>query len=143
MDGSRRENAAEHSWKIATIALVLDEHAEPGTDLPKVKMLLIHGLVDIEAGDTYVHNQGDVGSQAERETRAAERIFGLLPEPHRTELHALWKEFEARETADARFARAIDRLQPLIHNYCTRGQGAASPGRSVGCSQDLRHPERY
>jgi putative hydrolase of HD superfamily len=123
MDESRRDNAAEHSWEIATMALVLHEHAEPGTDLLKIlKMLLIHDLVEIDTGDTYVYDQDAVRNQAEREARAADRIFGLLPEPHRSELQGLWKEFEARETADARFARAIDRLQPVIHNYCTKGQ---------------------
>lgn len=84
--------------------------------------MYIYDLVEIDAGDTYVYSRDAVSNQAERKTRAAERIFGLLPETHRTELHGLWKEFEARETADARFARAIDRLQPLLHNYCTRGQ---------------------
>ena len=123
MDGSRRENSAEHSWEIATMALVLHEYGESGTDLFRVvKMLLIHDLVEIDAGDTYVYNEHAVSNQAERERVAAERIFGLLPEPHRSELHDLWKEFEARDTVDARFARAIDRLQPLIHNYCTKGQ---------------------
>jgi putative hydrolase of HD superfamily len=123
MDGSRRENAAEHSWEIATMALVLHEYAESGTDLSKVlKMLLVHDLVEIDAADTYVYNQDAVSNQAEREARAAERVFGLLPEADRTEVHGLWKEFEARETADARFARAIDRLQPLLHNYCTKGR---------------------
>lgn len=122
MDGSRRENSAEHSWEIATMALVLHEYGESGTDLFRVvKMLLIHDLVEIDAGDTYVYNQDAVSNQAERETVAAERIFGLLPEPHRSELHNIWKEFEAGDTVDARFARAVDRLQPLIHNYCTKG----------------------
>lgn len=123
LDKSRNENDAEHSWEMATMALVLHSYAEPGTDLLRVlKMLLIHDLVEIDAGDTYVYDAKAASTQAEREAAAATRIFGLLKGPEGAELHALWIEFEERLTPEARFARAIDRLQPLLHNYCTGGE---------------------
>ncbi|UWZ82032.1 HD domain-containing protein [Occallatibacter riparius] len=123
LDKSRTENDAEHSWEMATMALVLHSYAEPGTDLLRVlKMLLIHDLVEIDAGDTYVYDRVGIRDQPERESAAASRIFGLLEDPEGAELHALWREFEDRITPEARFARALDRLQPLFHNYCTAGQ---------------------
>ena len=123
LDGSRVENDAEHSWEMAAMALVLDEYAEPGTDLLKVlKMLLVHDLVEIDAGDTFVYDAAAVRDQADRESVAANRVFGLLEEPEKSEFHALWREFEDRRTPEARFARALDRLQPLLHNYYTRGK---------------------
>ncbi len=123
LDGSRAENDAEHSWEMAAMALVLHEYAEPGTDLLKVlKMLLMHDLVEIDAGDTFVYDAAAAGDQADRELIAANRIFGLLEEPERSEFHALWREFEDRITPEARFARALDRLQPLLHNYYTKGK---------------------
>jgi putative hydrolases of HD superfamily len=122
LDKSRTENDAEHSWEMATMALVLHSYAEPGTDLLRVlKMLLIHDLVEIDAGDTYVYDEKALSHQAEREAAAATRVFGLLKEPESAELYALWREFEDRVTSEARFARALDRLQPLLHNYCTEG----------------------
>jgi putative hydrolase of HD superfamily len=123
LDGSRAENDAEHSWEMAAMALVLREYAEPGTDLLKVlKMLLMHDLIEIDAGDTFVYDAAAAGVQADRELIAANRIFGLLEEPERSEFHALWREFEDRITPEARFARALDRLQPLLHNYYTEGK---------------------
>jgi putative hydrolases of HD superfamily len=123
LDKSRTENDAEHSWEMATMALVLHSYAEPGTDLLCVlKMLLIHDLVEIDAGDTYVYDQNGIRDQAEREAAGATRIFGLLGGSEGAELYALWREFEDRLTPEARFARALDRLQPLFHNYCTQGE---------------------
>lgn len=123
LDKSRAENDAEHSWEMATMALVLHPYAESGTDLLRVlKMLLIHDLVEIDAGDTYVYDERAVADQTEREAVAASRIFGLLTGPESAELHGLWREFEDRLTPEARFARALDRLQPLLHNYCTEGE---------------------
>lgn len=123
LDKSRTENDAEHSWEMATMALVLHSYAEPETNLLRVlKMLLIHDLVEIDAGDTYVYDEDGVRDQAQREAAAATRIFGLLGGSEGAELFALWREFEDRVTPEARFARALDRLQPLLHNYCTEGE---------------------
>jgi putative hydrolases of HD superfamily len=122
IDGTRQENDAEHTWEMATMAVVLQEYAEPGTDLlATIRMLLIHDLVEIDAGDTYVYDQLGASDQAVRERIAARRVFGLLPEPLATDLYQAWEEFESRVTPEARFARALDRLQPLLHNYYTRG----------------------
>ena len=121
-DRSRLENSAEHSWHIAVMALVLAEHSEREIDVLKVlKMLLVHDLVEIDAGDTFCYDTQANADKAEREERAAERIFGLLPDDQRTELRSIWEEFEARKTAESRFANALDRLQPMLHNYLTSG----------------------
>ena len=119
---SRKENSAEHSWHLAMFALVLSEHAE-GVDQTKVvQMLLIHDVVEIDAGDVPIHVIGTDKSALERaERKAAERIFGLLPSAQGQKLLALWQEFEAAETPSARFAKALDRLQPLFLNTLTGG----------------------
>lgn len=122
MDGSRRENDAEHSWHIAVMVMVLAEYAATDVSVARVlRMLLIHDLVEIDAGDTFVYDAAGLRDQAERERRAADRIFGLLPSDQGAELRALWDEFEERRTPDALFARAIDVMQPLLHNYHTQG----------------------
>ena len=122
MDGSRRENDAEHSWHLAVMAVLLAEYAREEVDLLKVvKMALVHDLVEIDAGDTFCYDEEANADKAERERRAADRIFQLLPEDLAGEIDALWEEFEARETPEARFAAALDRLQPLLHNYRTGG----------------------
>jgi putative hydrolase of HD superfamily len=123
-NGERLENSAEHSWHLALMALVLAEHANEPVNVGRViKMVLIHDIVEIDAGDTFFYD--DVGAQdkAEREQQAAERIFGLLPAGQGDELMALWQEFEARLTPDARFANTLDRLMPVLHNYYSRGKG--------------------
>ena len=121
-DPQRRENDAEHMYHFAMMAMILAEYANESIDLPHVlKMILIHDLVEIDAGDAFVYDaQAQVGKR-DREERAADRIFGLLPADQEREIRALWEEFEAEETAEARFAAAIDRLQPLMCNYHTRG----------------------
>lgn len=122
MDSSRRENSAEHSWHLAMMALTLAEYAPPGTDIVRaLKQLLIHDLVEIDAGDTFCYDSAGNADKAEREQQAAERIFGLLPVEQRDELRALWDEFEAQQTPTARFAAALDRIQPLLHNQQTAG----------------------
>ena len=122
MDGSRRENDAEHSWHIATMAFVLAEYADEAVDIARVaRMLLIHDVVEIDAGDTFIHDEAGQGDKDVREQAAATRIYGLLPEDQAADLAALWREYEDRQTADARFADALDRLQPLLHNFATRG----------------------
>jgi putative hydrolase of HD superfamily len=121
-DGSRQENSAEHSWHIALMAVLLAEYAPVPVDVLRVvKMLLVHDLVEIDAGDTFCYDVQGNQSKAERELQAADRLFGLLPPDQATELRALWDEFEAQQTSDAQFAAALDRLQPLLNNWRTEG----------------------
>lgn len=121
-DGSRRENDAEHSWHLALMALVLAEHADEPVDVGRVvRMLLVHDLVEIDAGDTFVYDDAAHADKEDRERRAADRIFGLLPDDQGAELRQLWEEFEARETPEARFAGAVDRLSPLLLNRASGG----------------------
>lgn len=122
MDGSRRENVAEHSWHLALMAVILAEHANAPVDLLRVlKMLLIHDVVEIDADDTFCYDSEGLATKEEREQKAAERLFGMIPDPEGTELRALWEEFEARETPEAKFAAALDRVQPVLANYLTGG----------------------
>jgi putative hydrolase of HD superfamily len=119
---SRRENSAEHSWHLAMYALVLAEHAAAPVDVSRVvKMLLVHDIVEIDAGDVPFHDPAARAGQAEREQQAAERIFSMLPDTQAAEFRSLWNEFEAAESDDARFAKSLDRLQPLLHNAATGG----------------------
>ena len=126
VDGSRPENSGEHSWHLALYALVLAEQAEPGVDINRVvRMLLIHDLVEIDVGDVPVHSangqaHASVETQA-AEAKAADRIFGILPRDLRDILRALWEEFEAAETPDARFAKSLDRVQPVMANLMSGG----------------------
>ena len=117
MDGSRLENSAEHSWHLAMMAVVLAEHAEPGVDVGRVmRMVLVHDIVEIDAGDTFAYDVAANVGKEEREQRSADRIFGLLPSAQAAELRALWDEFEDGTTPESRFALALDRLQPLLAN---------------------------
>ena len=121
-DGTRRENSAEHSWHVALMAEVLAEHAEPPVNASRViRMLLVHDLVEIDAGDTFAYDTGANSDREAREQKAADRIFGQLPDPQGRELRTLWDEFERGNTADARAAVALDRLQPLLLNHRTNG----------------------
>jgi putative hydrolases of HD superfamily len=121
-DRSRPENTAEHSWHIALMATVLSEYAPPGTDLlHATKMLLIHDIVEIDAGDTFAFDEVGNQSKAEREEKAADRLFGLLPPDQTSELRSLWNEFEAQQTPTAQFAAALDRIQPLLLNQQNQG----------------------
>lgn len=126
VDRSRFENSAEHSWHVALMALVLAEHAgSPALDVLKVvKLLLIHDLVEIYAGDTWLYDAQAAKDQAQREARSADRLFGMLPPDQAAEFRALWDEFEARDTPESRFAAAIDALQPLANHLLS---GAADP----------------
>lgn len=122
VNGERRENTAEHSWHLAMMALMLSEHANEPVDLIQVvKMVLIHDIVEIDAGDTFAYDERGNLDKREREEASAERIFGLLPADQQSEIRELWEEFEAEETADAKFATSLDRLMPLLHNYHTQG----------------------
>lgn len=122
LDRSRRENSAEHSWHLAMYGLLLHDLAGSSVDPARViQMLLIHDIVEVDAGDTPFHADVPREEQAEREARAAERLFGLLPGEQGDALLALWREFEAAETADAAFAKALDRVQPLVTNAYAGG----------------------
>jgi putative hydrolase of HD superfamily len=121
-DGSRRENSAEHSWHLALMALVLAEHARVPVDLLRViQMVVVHDLVEVDAGDTFVYDEAARAAKAEPEAVAARRIFGLLPGVQSDELLSLWEEYETNATANARFAHALDRLQPLMLNHASGG----------------------
>jgi len=121
-DGSRCENSGEHSWHIALYALTLADHAGPDVDISRViRMLLLHDIVEIDAGDVPIHAAVDHAAMAAKEQAAAARIFGLLPEDIGAGFRALWEEFEAAATPDAIFAKAIDRVQPVLHNLANGG----------------------
>ena len=118
----RRENDAEHAWHMAMMIYLLKEYANEPIDLAKTMMMaLIHDIVEIDAGDTYAYDENAMASQAERERLAAERIFGMLPDDQRDELRGLFEEFEVGETAEAKFARTMDNLQPLMLNHSNNG----------------------
>ncbi len=126
VDGSRPENSGEHSWHLALYALVLADQAAPGVDINRViRMLLIHDLVEIDVGDVPIHSlNGQAHASAEThaaEAKAADRIFGLLPSDLATDLRVLWDEFEAAESPDARFAKSLDRVQPVMANLMSGG----------------------
>ncbi|MBE9213325.1 HD domain-containing protein [Plectonema cf. radiosum LEGE 06105] len=122
INAERRENSGEHSWHLAMMTMILAEYAPEGTDLFRaMKMSLIHDLVEIDAGDTFCYDVEGNQSKVARELQAATRIFGLLPEEQGKELRLLWDEFEARVTPTAKFAVALDRIQPFIHNQQTGG----------------------
>ncbi|HVL81460.1 MAG TPA: HD domain-containing protein [Actinomycetota bacterium] len=140
-DGSRRENTAEHSWHIALMALVLSEHAAEPVDLWRVvRMLLVHDLVEVHAGDTFVYDEAARLGKEAAEREAADRIFGMLPDPQRDELHALWEEFETADTPEARYARAVDRLSPLLLNHAS-GPGNAWLAHGVTADRVLARNE--
>ncbi len=122
-DDSREENDAEHSWHLAMMAILLSEYANDSqVDVLKViKMLLIHDIVEIDAGDTFIYDVDKNESKSDREQQAAERIFGMLPNDQEIEFRKLWEEFETRSTSEAKFAAAMDRLQPSLLNSKTEG----------------------
>jgi len=129
MNVDRAENTAEHSWHLAIMAILLAEHANEPVDVARVvKMVLVHDIVEIDAGDTYFYDAAAGLDKSERERAAADRIFGLLPTDQGMEMRALWDEFEDGTTADARFALALDRFIPQLHNYYTEGRSWAEHG---------------
>ena len=122
IESGRRENDAEHAWHVALMALVLAEYAPAEIDIGRVvAMLLVHDLVEIDAGDTFIYDTAARELQAEKERAAANRIFGLLPPDQAAALRARWEEFESRQSPEAKFAGALDRLQPLMLNFHTQG----------------------
>lgn len=122
-DGSRKENDAEHAWHMAIMTVLLSEYANEKIDVLKtMTMLLIHDIVEIDAGDTYAYDENAKKTQREREVKAAERIFGLLPEDQGAKFRALWDEFEAWETPEAKFAHTLDNIQPTMLNDASDGK---------------------
>jgi putative hydrolases of HD superfamily len=141
IDKSRNENSAEHSWHLAVMAIILFDHSKnPDIDLLRViKMVLIHDLVEIDAGDTFLYDETGNLDKEERENRAAERIFGLLPEEQEKEIVSLWKEFDERKTPDALFASALDNMQPVINHYLSDGCGIS--GHRITMTQIIEKKE--
>jgi putative hydrolase of HD superfamily len=132
-DGSRKENDAEHMWHLAMFVIVLAEHAGEPIDVTKVlKMVLIHDIVEIDAGDAFVYDESARANKQLLELAAAERLYGLLPPDQGAELRALWEEFEAKASPEARFAAAVDRLQPLLLNLANEGR----PWQEHGVTSD-------
>lgn len=122
-DNKTMENDAEHEWHAALMTILLSEYAsEPFDVLKTVTMLLIHDIVEIDAGDTYAYDEAGIATQAERERKAADRIFNILPEDQAKKLMDLWLEFEAGESAEARFAKVMDNIQPIMLNAATDGR---------------------
>ncbi len=122
VDGSRRENDAEHSWHIAVMAMLFSEYAPEPVDIGRVvRMCVVHDLVEIEAGDTFAYDVSGNSSKADREKAAADKLFSALPEEQGQMIRSLWEEFDAMETPDAKYAACMDRLQPFLHNTLTEG----------------------
>ena len=122
-DGVNKENDAEHSWHIALMTVLLSEYSNENIDVLKVvKMLLIHDIVEIDAGDTYAYDEKGNATKREREVLAANRIFGILPDEQKNEYLNLWEEFEQRKTSESKFAHVMDNLQPMMLNDKTDGK---------------------
>lgn len=140
-DGNRKENDAEHSWHLALAAFILKEYAAEDVDLLKVIiMVLIHDLVEIDAGDTYAYDEKGAETKRAREEAAADRIFGMLPEDQGLYFRELWEEFEAYESADAKYAHLLDNFQPLLLNHESGGKSWTE--HSVKKSQIYKRNER-
>lgn len=128
-DGIHKENDAEHAWHMAIMTILLSEYANEEIDVLKtITMLLIHDLVEIDAGDTYAYDEEAKKTQSQREEKAADRIFGLLPEDQKKSLRGLWEEFEAGETPEAKFAHTMDNIQPTMLNAATNGKAWVEHG---------------
>lgn len=143
-DRKRKENDAEHSWHLALAAVLLKEHMKEDADLGRVMtMVLIHDLVEVDAGDTYAYDTEGAATKREREVKAADRIFGILPEDQGTYLRELWDEFEAYETAEAKYAHLLDNFQPLMLNDASDGKSWEEHGvhKSQVCRRNARIPE--
>ena len=140
-DASRKENDAEHAWHLALMAILLQEYANEEIDVLKtVTMVLMHDIVEIDAGDTYAYDEAGKKTQREREEKAAKRIYGMLPQEQAEKYYKLWLEFEAREPPEAKFARTLDNLQPMMLNDATDGKAWVEHG--VKLEQILKRNER-
>lgn len=122
IDGSRRENDAEHSWNLAMLAMLFEEYSTEKVNIEKVlKIALVHDLIEVYAGDTFAYDVKGNEDKLQREIESANKLFGILDPEQGAEIRALWDEFEAKETPESKYANAIDRIQPLINNYLTNG----------------------
>ncbi len=140
-DGSRKENDAEHSWHLALMCALLHEYANAPIDVAKtMTMVLIHDIIEIDAGDTYAYDDAGNETKRAREVKAADRLFGLLPDDQRNWLRGLWEEFEEGESAEARFALALDKIQPVLLNDATGGRSWQE--HEVKASQILNRNQR-
>ncbi len=140
-DASRKENDAEHAWHMAIMTVLLSEYANEEIDVLKtVTMLLIHDIVEIDAGDTYAYDPEGKKTQKERERKAADRIFHLLPDDQADKMYELWEEFEAQQTPEAKFARTMDNIQPMMLNDASNG--LSWDEHQVKLSQILKRNER-
>ena len=140
-DGTRKENDAEHAWHMAVMAILLSEYANEKIDvLRTVAMLLVHDLVEIDAGDTYAYDEEGNKTKEAREAKAADRIYGILPEDQGKKLRDLWEEFEENKTAEARFAHAMDSVQPMMLNAASNGKSWEEHG--VRFAQAKKRNER-
>ena len=140
-DGRRKENDAEHSWHLALMAVLLKEHMNEDADVARVMIMVqIHDLVEIDAGDTYAYDEKGAQTKREREVKAAERIFGILPEDQGRYFRELWEEFEAYETPEAKFAHLLDNFQPILLNDASGGKSWVEHG--VHKSQPMKRNER-
>ena len=139
-DGNRKENDAEHSWHLALMAVLLKEYSNEEVDLGKVvPMVLIHDLVEIDAGDTYAYDEAGAATKEAREKKAADRIFSILPQEQGDWLRELWEEFEAYETAEAKFAHVLDNCQPMMLNDAANGRSWAEHGVKSQIYKRNRH----
>ena len=139
LDKSRRENDAEHSWHIAVMALLFEEYASEPVDIGHaIKMCVVHDLIEIYAGDTFAYDVEGNKSKAEREEKAADRLFALLPEEQGTYIRALWEEFDGMETADSKYAACLDRIQPFFHNTLTEGHTWVESGTTDRAAVEKR-----
>jgi len=140
INSDRNENDAEHSWHLSVMAIVLAEHSNAPIDVLRVvKMLLIHDIVEIDAGDTFIYDAQKSHDNTEEEREAAKRIFGILPGNQAEELLTLWEEFEEQQTSDAKFARAMDRLEPLLQNTSNNG----GTWNEFGVNYDKVYAKKY
>ena len=131
-DGIRKENDAEHAWHMSVMAILLSEYANEELDLLKViTMILMHDVVEIDAGDSYAYDAAAQSTAAEREEKAAERLYGMLPPDQAEKFYKLWREFEDRETPEAKFARTMDNFQPLMLNNATKGKAWDERGINI------------
>ena len=139
LDKSRRENDAEHSWHIAVMALLFEEYASEPVDIGHaIKMCVVHDLIEIYAGDTFAYDVEGNKSKAEREEKAADRLFALLPEEQGAYIRALWEEFDRLETADSKYAACLDRIQPFFHNTLTEGHTWVESGTTDRAAVEKR-----
>jgi putative hydrolase of HD superfamily len=122
IDGSRRENDAEHSWNLAMLAMLFEEYSTEKVNIERVlKIALVHDLIEVYAGDTFAYDEKGNEDKLQREIESANKLFGILDPEQGAQIRALWDEFEAKETPESKYANAIDRIQPLINNYMTNG----------------------